>query len=144
MFWPKRSPDLMDVLRVSVSQTRPPVLEALKHYHRQLQKHFDSACWPSILRNLKELKCPKKLFNLSRSYFSNRTASLCGNTMKIEKPVTMGCPQISCRGPGFWNIFYNSLLNMDSTHRTRVIAFADGLLVLTRGKCTLDAENYAN
>ena len=105
---------------------------------------FDAAWWPSIVRNLKELKCPKNLFNLSRSYFSNRTASLCGNTLKIEKPVTMGCPQGSCSGPGFWNILYNSLLNMDFTHRTRVIAFADDLLVLTRGKCALDAENYAN
>jgi len=55
-----------------------------------------------------------------------------------------GIPQGSCSGPGFWYILYNSLLNMDFTHRTRVIAFADDLLVLTRGKCTLDAENYAN
>jgi len=53
---------------------------------------FHAAWWPSILLNLKELKCPKNLFNLSRSYFSNRTASLCGNTLKLEKPVTMGSP----------------------------------------------------
>ena len=53
-----------------------------------------AAWWPSILRNLKELKCPKNLFNLSRSYFSNRTASLSGNTLKLEKPVTMGCPRV--------------------------------------------------
>ena len=33
---------------------------------------------------------------------------------------------------------------MDFTHHTRVIAFVDDLLVLTRGNCTLDAENYAN
>jgi 4-alpha-glucanotransferase len=33
---------------------------------------------------------------------------------------------------------------MDFTHRTRVIAFAEDLPVLTRGKCALDAENYAN
>jgi hypothetical protein len=33
---------------------------------------------------------------------------------------------------------------MDFTHRTRIIAFADDLLVLTRGKFALDAENYAN
>ena len=95
---------------------------------------FDAAWWPSILRNLKELKCPKKLFNLSKSYFSNRMASLCGNTLKKEKPVTMGCPQVSCSGSGFWNILYNSLLNLNFTHRTRVFAFADDLMVLTRGK----------
>ena len=92
---------------------------------------FDAAWWPSILHNLKELKCPKNLFNLSRSYFSNGTASLCGNTLKIEKPVTMVCPQGSSSGPGFWNILYNSLLNLDFTRRTRVIAFADDLMVLT-------------
>ena len=33
---------------------------------------------------------------------------------------------------------------MEFSHRTRVIAFADDLLVLTRGKSALDAENYAN
>jgi hypothetical protein len=33
---------------------------------------------------------------------------------------------------------------MDFTHRTRVIALADDLLVQTRGKYALDAENYAN
>jgi hypothetical protein len=96
-----------------------------------VREAFDGAWWPSILRNLRELKCPKKLLNLSRSYFRNRTASLCGNTLKIEKLVTMGCPQGPCSGPGFWNILYNSLLNMDFTHHTTVIAFADGLLVLT-------------
>jgi hypothetical protein len=33
---------------------------------------------------------------------------------------------------------------MDLSHRTRVIAFADDLLVLTRVQSALDAENYAN
>lgn len=105
---------------------------------------FDAAWWPGILYNLRELKCPKNLFNLARSYFSNRIAALGTNTFKIERPVTMGCPQGSCSGPGFWNILYNSLLNLDFTHRTRVIAFADDLMVLTQGKTTTDAENYAN
>jgi len=57
-----------------------------------VQGAFDVARWPSILHNLKELKCLKNLFNLSRSYFSDRTAFLCGNTLKIEKPMTMGVP----------------------------------------------------
>jgi len=33
---------------------------------------------------------------------------------------------------------------MDFSHLIRVIAFADDLLVITRGKCALDAENCAN
>jgi len=41
-----------------------------------VREAFDAAWWPNILHNLKELKCPTKLFKLSRSYFSDRTASL--------------------------------------------------------------------
>jgi hypothetical protein len=48
-----------------------------------VQGAFDAAWWPGILCNLRELKCPKNLFNLSRSYFSNRMASLCGNALKV-------------------------------------------------------------
>ena len=40
--------------------------------------------------------------------------------------------------------YTHPLHNMDFTHRTRVIAFADDLLALTQGKCALDTENYAN
>jgi len=40
----------------------------------------------------------------------------------------------------FWNVLYNSLLNTNFSHGTTVIAFADDLLVLTRGKSDLDAE----
>jgi len=55
-----------------------------------------------------------------------------------------------CRCPNkwyfrrFWNVLYNSLLNMNFSHGTKVNAFADDLLVLTRRKSALDAENYAN
>jgi hypothetical protein len=90
--------------------------ENLKHKHcisivsLDVRGAFDAAWWPSILLNLKELKWPKKLFNLSRSYFSNRMASMCGNMLKIQKPVTTVFPQASLSGPGFWNIHYNSLL----------------------------------
>jgi len=65
---------------------------------------FDAAWCPSILHNPKELKCPRKLFKLSRNYFRDRRASLRGNTLKIEKHIAMGCRQVSCSGPGYWNI----------------------------------------
>jgi retron-type reverse transcriptase len=31
---------------------------------------FDAAWWPSILNTLKEFNCPKNLYNLAKSYFS--------------------------------------------------------------------------
>jgi len=62
---------------------------------------FDAAWWPSILCNLRAFNCPRNLYNLARCYFSERMAILCTNTHRVERKVTMGCPQGSCCGPGF-------------------------------------------
>jgi acid phosphatase class B len=43
-----------------------------------------------------------------------------------------------------WNIFYNSLLNLKFTRSTKIIAFADDLLILTRGKSVSEVENISN
>jgi hypothetical protein len=105
---------------------------------------FYAACWPSILKQLRELKCPKNLYNLSASHFSNKKATLSINNYKTEKEVQKGCPQGSYCGPGYWDIMYNSLLNLKFNSRTKVLAFADDLIVLTRGACKMKTENYAN
>ena len=109
-----------------------------------VQGAFDAAWWPSIMNALRTFNCPQNLYNLVRSYFNQRRASLCVNHVKTEKDVTKGCPQGSCCGPGLWNIQYNSLLNLEYTNHTKVIAFADDLLVMTKGKTLLEAENFAN
>jgi hypothetical protein len=54
---------------------------------------FDAAWWPSILCNLRDLSCPSNLYNLTRSYFSDRVAFFQTNTYREERKVTMGCPQ---------------------------------------------------
>jgi len=61
-----------------------------------------------------------------------------------KKSSESGCPQGSCLGPGLWNIFYNSLLNLEFKSNTTIIAFADDLLLLTRGKSVRELENLAN
>lgn len=109
-----------------------------------VQGAFDAAWWPSILKSLRDFNCPSNLYNLTRNYFSQRTAVLAVNNIKIERKVSKGCPQGSCSGPGFWNLQYNSLLNLNYTRHTKVVAFADDLLVITKGTSTLEAENYAN
>jgi hypothetical protein len=73
---------------------------------------FNSAWAPSVLRNLQESGCPRNLYNLAKNYFSQRTATMATNNIKLEKVVTKGCPQGSCLGPAMWNIFYNTLLNL--------------------------------
>jgi hypothetical protein len=71
---------------------------------------FDAAWWPSILNNLRNLRCPSNLYNLTRSYFSDRVAIWHTNTYRIERKVSRGCSQGSCSGPGFWNVMYDALL----------------------------------
>jgi len=105
---------------------------------------FDSAWWPAILNGLRAYECPNNLYKLARSYFTQRSASLSTNNYRFQKEVSKGCPQGSCCGPGFWNIQYNTILNLNFTRRTTAIAFADDLLLITRGESVREAENFAN
>jgi len=102
---------------------------------------IDAAFWPSILHGFKELSCPRNLYNLSKGYFSHRIAVMTTNNVSIKRSVTKGCPQGSCYRPGFWNVLYNSLLNLDLTSHSKAIAIADNLMILTRGETVIEAEN---
>jgi len=66
------------------------------------------------------------------------------NNIKLERIVTKGCPQVSHCGPGLWNIFYNSLLHLKFSKRTKIIAFVGDIFLLTRAKTVRDIENIAN
>ena len=101
-----------------------------------------AAWWPSILNTLREFQCLRNLYNLAKSYFSGRSTAMITNNIIVEKMVTKGCPQGSCCELGFWNIQYNSLLNLEYSAHTKVIA--DDPLVMTRGKTILEAENFSN
>jgi hypothetical protein len=65
---------------------------------------FNSARAPSVLKNLQESGCPRNLYNLTKNYFSQRTATMETNNIKIERAVSKGCPQVSCLGPGIPSI----------------------------------------
>ena len=105
---------------------------------------FNSAWAPTVLKNLKESGCLQNLYNLTKNYFTQWKATMATNNIKIERAVSKGCPQGSCLGPELWNIFYNSLLNLEFKSSTKIIAFADDLLLLTRGKSVRELENIAN
>ena len=85
-------------------------------------------------KSLKNAECPRNLYYLSQGYFSQQPAALTTNHISIERRVTKRCPQGSCCGPGFWNLLYNSLFKLEFTSHTKVIAFADDLIILTTGK----------
>jgi len=65
------------------------------------------------------------------------------NSLRTEKPVSRGCPQGSCCGPGLWNLQFNSLLQLKFMASPKVAANADDLLIATRESIRA-VENYAN
>ena len=110
----------------------------------EVEGAFDGEWWPGIPRELRKCNCPKNLHKLTGNYFSQLTAVLSSNCIKVEKAINRGCPQGSACGPGFWNLQFNSLLGMQFMGRTNVIAYADYLLIVTRGDSVRAEENYAN
>jgi len=105
---------------------------------------FDAAWWPSILNELRACGCPRNLYNLTKSYFSQRTVILSTNSFRLRREISKGCLQGSCCSLGFWNIQYNSLLNLNFKAQTKAVAFADDLMLPIRGESASVAENYSN
>jgi len=62
----------------------------------------------------------------------------------MEKNITKGCPQMPCCGPGFWNLQYSALLNLSYTNHTKVVAFAEDLIIMIKTESKREAENIAN
>ena len=109
-----------------------------------VQGAFDAAWWPAILRGLRDADCPRNLYQLTQDYVKDRRAVTFLNNKKLEKRVTKGCPQVSCGGPGYWIILYNYLLNIKFTHHTKIVAFADDLVIMTKAESIPDADNITN
>jgi len=102
---------------------------------------FDAAWWPSILKALKDFQCPRNLYNLTRNYCSDRSTFISTKSMRIET-VNKGCPQWSCSGQGYWNIQYNSLLNLKYAKWTRTIAYAEDLLIAVKAATVAEVEIF--
>jgi len=54
------------------------------------------------------------------------------------------CPQVSCCGTGFWNIEYNTIININITKRTSTLEFADNYLLKIRRESFTEDVNSAN
>jgi len=72
--------------------------------------------------------------SLPYSRILQRTAVMSTNSITIERSVTKEAPQGSCCRPGFWNLLYCSLLKLDFTSNSIVVAFLDNLIILTKGE----------
>ena len=50
-----------------------------------VKQAFNAAFWPSILHGLKELSCPRSLYNLRKGYFSHRIAVMTTDNVRIKR-----------------------------------------------------------
>ena len=105
---------------------------------------FDAACWSSMLKTSQDFNCPRNSYYLTKNYLSQRRAGMTTNSLQVVREVSKGCPQGSCCGPGLWNIQYNSLLNLEFRKQTKVIAFADDLLIAVKAESISEAGNITD
>ena len=53
---------------------------------------FDNVWWPLVLRNLRDRKCPRNVFEIIVSYFSDRRVVFELGNSNVFKQATRGCP----------------------------------------------------
>lgn len=105
---------------------------------------FDTVCYPFILHFLQEHKCPCNIFNLLSSFFRDRHISyITEDHRKINKKITLGCPQGSPLSPLLWNILIHDLLLTSFPSYVYIQAFADDVILVIEGLSRRDIEYRA-
>jgi retron-type reverse transcriptase len=108
-----------------------------------VQGAFGSAWWPSILQRLRH-KMPQEPLFLSMRLPEREKSGHDNEQLQCGKNINRGCPQGACCGPRLWNLQYDTVLKLQYKRHTKVIAFADDLLVMIRAESIGEAENNAN
>jgi len=62
-----------------------------------VQGAFDVALWPAILKEIRDCGSPKNLYKLTKSYFTQRTAILATNSIRLEKELSRGAARLMQR-----------------------------------------------
>ena len=105
---------------------------------------FDSAIWALILMALKLKNCPKNLYRLAQSYFSDRWVLADTESCSVLHQATMGCMQGSPSGPTFWNILYDAITRLPLPPHCDLILYADDCSVRVAGSSIKVAAERAN
>jgi hypothetical protein len=92
---------------------------------------------------LKTKQCPKNLYKLVQSYFSQRKARL-SHAGEVEKGLSLGCPQGSASGQGFWNISYDDIFELGNNEDIQLISFADDTNLMVFADTIQELEDKTN
>lgn len=97
---------------------------------------FDNAHWDAILRSNVLALAPSYIWNLLRSYLSDRTVTYLGH----QRILNRGCPQGSVLGPFLWNAIHDEVIRDMLDLVYDVICYADDTLLIIGGNTRQEAE----
>lgn len=89
---------------------------------------------------MKKRDCPRDIYNLIRSYLSDRTVEIAGSGSIIREQASRGCPQGSILGPSFWNLTFDDAIRTIENAGFHAVAYADNLAVVIRGSARKELE----
>lgn len=90
---------------------------------------FNSCFWPKIINQLRIKECPNNLLSLVKSYFSDRESKLWFMNIETTRQMSVGCPQGSASGPGFWNVSIDDIFDLSDAQDIEIECFADDTIV---------------
>ena len=109
-----------------------------------IQGAFDHAKWPIIMKRLYDYNIPNNLFQLVKSYLSDRESLYPVSEGYIRKATNQGCVQGSVCGPDLWNILLNDIFQIGLPQGVELSAFADDISLIISDKKTENVIKIAN
>ncbi|VVC36614.1 Endonuclease/exonuclease/phosphatase,Reverse transcriptase domain [Cinara cedri] len=94
---------------------------------------FDNLNWEVLFQDVKDLGASQHTLSIIRDYLRNRHAELSIGTATAKCNLTRGCPQGSQLGPILWNLSMDRALKLHRHDRSKIVAYADDLAVVTAG-----------
>ena len=109
-----------------------------------IKNAFNSANWGHIMNALQEMEVPWYLLRIIGSYFKDRVLLYDTEDGTKEYKVTGGVPQGSVLGPILWNIMYDRVLRLNLPDETKIVGFADDIVIVVTAKYLDEVELIAN
>lgn len=106
---------------------------------------FDNVAWAPLFEDMEQLGASARSLSITRSYLTNRTATISQGNTKVTTVLSKGCPQGSEFGPNLWRIVANGALSIDTGDNATMVAYADDIILLVAGsnRATLKQDSGA-
>ena len=110
----------------------------------EIKGAFDRVWWPNIMNAFREIRCPRNLYILIKSYLADRDVTVIDQENQITRPQNRSCPQGSVLGPILWDIVFDYLLDsLSEFEHCHPIAYADDLAIVISDNSRTQLEHRA-